>query len=563
MSGGAISVGSSSLQQLSGHFGSKLTALARKKRLIAAGLGLLLLLVTLAVYAPVGSHPFFNLDDGLYVTDNTHIQNGLNWRTVVWSFTTWHALNWHPLTWIALAIDCQFFGLDPAGHHDVNALLHAINVVLLFWVLTRATGAVGRSFMVAALFALHPLNVEAVAWVAELKTVLSTVFFLLALGAYRWYALAPRVSRYLVMAALFALGLLAKPQVIALPLVLLLWDYWPLRRMFANTQSPPVAGGPAPCPARSFSALVWEKVPLLFLCAASAGLTMLAQGMGRPQSWTYLFWTHVGNAFLSYARYVGKAFWPSSLAPEYPYTWGWIWHWQTFAALAFLLAVSAFVVRMRRYRYLVVGWLWFLITLVPVIGVIQVGGQALADRYAYDSFMGLYIMVVWGLTEWAEERRIPKFALAGLGLAVLLTLTVLTRRQINYWKDSLTLWSHAAQTVKDDWTAEDNLGLLLSGHNEEEALPHFLRAAAIFPKDYLSNLHIAIHDQQEGQLEAAIVRYQAVLDQAPERQDKIRICNNIAVAYRDLGNMPKALEWLQKAKDVREAPVAHGLLHRD
>src|SRR5208283_1527889 len=250
---------------------------------------------------------------------------------------------------------------------------------------------------------------------------------------------------------------------------------------------------PAPCPARSFSSLVWEKVPLLVLCTASAGLTMLAQGVARPDNWRYSFLTRLGNALLSYARYVGKAFWPSALAREYPYPWGLIWHWETFAALAFLLAVSGLVFVLRRHRYLVVGWLWFLITLIPMIGLIQVGEQSMADRYAYDSFLGLFIMTCWGVADWAGQHHIPATAMAGLGFAALLALTEVTHRQINYWKDPFTLWSHAQQVVKNHWAAEANLGsLLLEQGKEEEAMPHFFRAAVINPNDFVSNLGIAL-----------------------------------------------------------------------
>jgi tetratricopeptide (TPR) repeat protein len=536
-----------------------------QKRLVTLGLGLLLLVMTVAVYAPVHNQPFANIDDGVYVTENTHIQGGLNVNSAIWAFTTWHGLNWHPLTWVAHALSCQFFGLDPAGHHDVNLFLHALNVLLLLWVLTRATGYVGRSFMVAGLFALHPLNVEVVAWIAELKTLLSTVFFLLALGAYRWYASRPGISRYVTVAALFGLGLMAKPQVIALPFVLLLWDYWPLRRMFASYEPMPLpAGAPEPCPRRSFTALLWEKVPLLFMCAVSAVLTMVAQGQARPSSWKYSLWMRLGNAFLAYGRYIRKGFWPSDLALQYPYVKDTIWHWETYAALALLLAVSAFVVVYRRHRYLVVGWLWFLVTLVPMIGIIQVGLQSMADRYAYDSFLGLFLMLCWGVPDWAERRRIPVAAVGGLGVAALLALSVVTYRQVNYWKDPFIMWTHAQQVVKNHWEAEDNLGvLLLAQGREEEAMGHFWRAVAISPQDATSNLRIAIYEQEHGEWEEAIARYKLAYGGTFERQDQVKICTNIALCYRDMGDRPKALEWLQKAQEVRDAPVPHGFLHRD
>ncbi len=509
-------------------------------------LSILLLLATLAVYLPAHNHPFATLDDHLYVTQNQHVQAGLTPNTIVWAFTRRHAYNWHPLTWLVLALSYQVFGLNPAPYHDVNLALHAINAVLLFWVLKQATGFTGRSFMVAALFALHPLNVEPVVWVAEIKTMLSTLFFLLALGAYRWYALQPRPSRYLVVAALFALGLMAKPQVIMLPFLLLLWDYWPLGRMFDADE--PSSSRPL-YPARTFSALVWEKVPLLFLSLMSAALTMYAQGVARPENWSFTFSMRLGNAILSYARYVGKAFWPSALAPEYPHPEGFIWGWPTLASLAFLVVVSGLVFAARRYRYLVVGWLWFLISLVPMIGLIQVGRQSMADRYAYDSFLGLFIMVCWGVSDWAALRHIPTPALAGLGLAALLALTVVTYRQIGYWQDNLLLWSHADQVVEGHWLARENIGeLLWLRGQEQEALTQFARAIAIYPHAPISNLRLALYNQRQGKLQEAIAYYQTALIQTYDDENRKKIMINIGVAYRDLGNMPKAMEWFDKAK---------------
>jgi protein O-mannosyl-transferase len=511
-------------------------------------LSILLLLATLAVYFPAHSHPFAFLDDHLYVTQNKHVQAGLTPDTIVWAFTRRHAFNWHPLTWLALALGYQLFGLNPAPYHDVNFVLHGINAVLLFWVLKQATGFTGRSFMVAALFALHPLNVEPVVWVAEIKTMLSTLFFLLALGAYRWYALQPRTSRYLAVAALFALGLMAKPQVIMLPFLLLLWDYWPLGRTLAGKEAP--SSKPI-YPARSFRALVWEKVPLMFLSLMSAALTMYAQGVARPGNWSYTFSMRLGNAILSYALYVGKAFWPSALAPEYPHIEGSIWIWPTFAALAFLMVVSALVFAARRHRYLVTGWLWFLISLVPVIGLIQVGRQAMADRYAYDSFLGLFIMVCWGVSDWAGQRHIPAPALAGLGLAALLALTVVTYRQIGYWQDNLTLWSHADQVVEGHWLARENVGeLLWERGREQEALTQFARALAIYPHAPISNLRFALYKQRQGKLQEAIAHYQTALIQTYDKENRRKIMINLGAAYRDLGNMPKAMEWLDKAKEL-------------
>ena len=368
-------------------------------------LALLLVVATLALYYPVHGHPFVNYDDSLYVTDNVQVQSGINWDTVTWAFTTFDVDTWHPLTWLSHALDCQLFQLNPAGHHDVNLLLHVLNVVLLFWVLLLATGYAGRSFMVAALFALHPINVESVAWVAERKNPLSMLFFLLALGAYRWYAREPRVGRYCLVAFLFALGLLAKPQVITFPFVLLLWDYWPLRRMFASTQeSGSGTATQTAIPPRKLSWLVLEKLPLLAFSAGSAILTMKGVRAGAVNVW-YSPSIRLKNAVFSYAQYLRDAFWPSRLGVFYPHPGNSLSAWQVGAALLFLLAITAFVIDRQRQRYLTMGWLWFLGTMVPMIGLEGVGYQGMqgmADRYAYLPFIGLFIMICWGISEWAE-----------------------------------------------------------------------------------------------------------------------------------------------------------------
>src|SRR5271166_5172100 len=389
--------------------------------------GLLLVVLTSAVYYPAHHDPFLNYDDDDYVTANPRISHGLSWDTVEWSFTTYHASNWHPLTWLVHAVDVQLFGLSPARHHDVNVILHLMNVLLLFWVLQRATGYSGRSFAVAALFALHPMNVESVAWVAELKTMLSMIFFLLALGAYRWYAREPRVGRYLAVACLFALGLMAKPQVITLPFVLLLWDYWPLQRMFASVGEP--ASGTAiqtVIPARSLSQLIWEKVPLFFIIAMDAAVTMKAQGVARPSNWSYTFWIRVGNAIVAYARYLGKTFWPAHLALLYPHPGNSLRLWEVTASALLLVTITGFVALNWQRRYLVVGWFWFLGTMVPMVGIVQVGRQAIADRYAYLPFIGLFIMICWGVAVWAQQCRLPTALLAGTTIVVLLALMAVT-----------------------------------------------------------------------------------------------------------------------------------------
>ncbi len=272
------------------------------------GLAILLVLATVALYYPANGHPFVNFDDNLYVTENTHVTAGLNWQTVKWAFSTFDQGNWHPVTWLSHAADCQLYGLNPAGHHETNLVLHVFNVVLLFWVLEQATGSVGRSAMVAALFALHPINVETVVWISERKNLLSMSFFLLALGAYRRYVQKPDAARYGLVALLYALGLMAKPQVITFPCVLLLWDYWPLRRMFTGAQDT----GTKTTFGKSISQLVVEKIPLFVLSALSALITVKAQRAGHAMR-LYPLSIRVGNAIVSYASYVKKTFWPVDL----------------------------------------------------------------------------------------------------------------------------------------------------------------------------------------------------------------------------------------------------------
>lgn len=553
---------------------------------------LLLMAATFAVYLPVRGHPFFGMDDYEYVVNNLHIRDGVSWSTVRWAFTSVYAANWHPLTWLSHAVDIQIFKLNPAGPHVENALLHAMNAALLFWVLLRATGYLGRSWMVAALFALHPINVEPVVWVAERKTMLCMLFFLLTLAAYRHYASTParvtavlardsevqgryvRLSlagRYLLVALLFICGLMAKPQVVMLPVVLLLWDYWPLQRMFATgRQSPLEPEHVTALPPRKLSWLILEKLPLLLMCVVGAVVTLHAQSKGivvlslqerlSPWNWGPKLPMRLENAVLSYAKYIGKAFWPSALAPEYPFRGESQHHWYVFGASVLLVAVTVLVMAGWRHRYLLTGWLWFLIMLVPMIGIVQAGRQAMADRYAYISFVGLFIMLCWGvadLTAMTRRRRgasDPGQASAGRYLSaailpcasvlVLLVLTTLTYRQIGYWKDDLTLWTHAAQAVKSHWQAEDNVGrgLLAMGRPEAEAMPHFLRAAQIFPLDPTSNLYIASYEQQHGNLRAAIQHYKNALANLGSDTDKAAVYRNMGVAYRDLGDLRKAGE---------------------
>ena len=521
-------------------------------------LGCLLVFATLALYHPVTHYPFASADDDSYIGDNTHIKYGFEWDTVAWAFTTFRDANWHPLTWLSHALDCHLYSLDAGKHHQTNAILHAANAALLFWILLSATGYVGRSAVVAALFALHPINVESVVWISERKNVLSMLFFLLALGAYRWYVLRPRAGRYTVVALLYALALMAKPQVVTFPFVLLLWDYWPLRRMFAESEESPATLTPAISPARSLSWLVWEKLPLFALSAASAVITVIAQRSGGAMSGaqnTYPFLLRIENAIVSYARYLGKALWPSHLAFMYPHSSFAVW--QVFVALIVLLVLTALVLAGRRRRYLLVGWFWFLGTLVPMIGLVQVGAQAMADRYAYLPFVGLFLMICWGVADWSKRRHFSPAWLTAPSLAVLLTLTVAAHRQIGYWSDNVMLWAHTVRVTRGNWIAENSWGAALMDQGRcEDAMVHFRLAEAIYPNDPRSYLFLGFCEQKLNHLQEAIAQYQKVIDVTQNdiwNMAKLRddAWVNMGYAYRDLGDPIRAAASFAAAENQR------------
>jgi len=508
----------------------------------------LLTIATFALYYQVHSHPWSALDDYVYVVDNVHLHT-LNWTTIWWSVGILTYANWIPVSWLSHAVDYHFFGANPAGHHLVSVLFQALNAVLVFWVLKRATGATARSFMVAALFVVEPMNVEAVVWIAERKTVLSMLFFLLTLAAYHWYAREPRDSRYLVVFLLFGLALGAKSQVITLPCILLLWDYWPLQRMDTPWREPAAADPPSTVfPRRSFSWLVKEKLPLLVLSLSDAVLTIYTQksvrlGMMPPLS------LRLKNAVFSYWLYVRKVFWPSGMAPELPQMGRFVSAWQILAILGLLVGISAAVVAFRRHRYLPVGWFWFLGTLVPMVGILQPSQQGSADRFVYQAYLGAFIIVVWGIADLARERHISRAWLAGASAIVLLALTIVSYRQIGYWKDEFTLWTHAAEVNPYHWLAQDNVAAQLKMHGKQlEAMPYLLRAAAINPDDGYSNKEIGYFEQAKGNLPDAIAHYQhALKDQSLTDDTRAILWQNMGVAYRYLGDRANSLECFRQS----------------
>jgi len=516
-------------------------------------LGLVLVLASLALYNPAGRYPFINYDDDHYITENPQVCQGLRWSAVRWAFTTTTEANWHPLTWLSHELDWQLFHLNPAGHHYVNVLFHAANAYLLFLVLLQATGLVWRSWIVAALFALHPMNVESVAWISERKNLLSMFFFLLALVAYRWYAQRPRLTRYGVVTILFALGLMAKPQVITFPFVLLLWDYWPLRRTASDANNSPISdNSDRTIRTYSFLHLALEKLPLIALSAASAVITIRAQVAGgavRSVQQIPLS-ARLGNAVLSYVLYLGKTLWPSHLAVMYPY-WG-VSLLPLLLAFLLLALISACVIAARR-RYLLVGWLWFLGILVPMIGLVQVGAQAMADRYGYLPLIGLFLMVVWGAAEIVRSQLWPAWVPAVACLIALSSLGLVARRQLSYWSNSVSLWSHTIEVTGPNFQGEEHLASALAAQGlTQEAGVHFERAVAIDPTNAKGNLNLAIYDQTQGNIQEAITLYQNALRGSSDPKLVAQALPNLAFAYRQLGNFPQAEATYKAALGVNK-----------
>lgn len=522
-----------------------------------AVLALLLALVTLLTYNPIVHNDFVSFDDPAYVTGNRHARAGLTWDTVKWAFRSTEQANWHPLTWLSHAADCQLFHLKPAGHHYMSVLLHGLIVVLLFLFLKAATGLAWRSAVVAALFAVHPINVQSVAWASERKNVLCMLFFVLTLLAYRWYAQNPSLQRYGLVGLLFVLGLMSKPMVITLPFVLLLLDYWPLGR----TGTPAATGGQG----QRWTRLVWEKAPLFALSAASAVITMVAQKAGGAIHNEFPFRDRLLNAIVSYWRYVEKAIWPSRLAVFYPHPDHSLPALQVAISALLLLSITAAILMLRKERYLAVGWFWYLGTMVPVIGLVQAGEQGMADRYAYIPFIGLLIAAVWGIADGARARRIPAIYLALAASAAIAGFSVAAHAQIGYWRNSVTLWSHALSVTQDNFVAEDNLGAELMDRGKfQEAMAHFQNAAAINPRDAFSQLNLGVCEKRQGNIQGAVERYETALRLSADSSLRATAYGNLGSIYRAAGDYARAREnydsSLRLRPDSKFALIGLGLI---
>jgi protein O-mannosyl-transferase len=512
-------------------------------------LSLLLVVCTLALYNQANHFPFISYDDDRYVYENPHIRAGLTWSTFTWALTSTDEANWHPLTWMSHALDWQLFGKNASGHHLSSILLHALNVVLLFLLLTRATRRWSLSFFVAALFALHPMNVESVAWVAERKNVLSTMFFLLTLAAYGWYSRKPGWKRYLAVAAMLICGLASKPMLVTLPFVLLLLDYWPLNRIENWTEPSEVLA------VKQFSVarLVQEKLPLLGLAAVSAAITVHAQrAAGAVVTSTFPLTVRLKNAIYCYAMYVEKTVWPARLCALYPHPGASLAMWKVGLAASFLVITSAIVIKFRSRGYLVTGWLWFLGTLVPVIGVLQVGNQAMADRYAYIPLIGLFVMITWGIAELEEKKKLAMAWRTVPAICVLAALSVVTYRQIGYWSNNLDLWTRAVEVTERNFAAEDGLGAALVQLDRfDEAYDHFRLATQYEPNDPVSRSNIGTYLHQHGHLREAIPQYE-IAAQTSDARLRATAYANMGMAYSQLGDDANAQASLEQA--VRSNP---------
>lgn len=490
---------------------------SKKKRLYRAVLiGILLALMTLALYWPVQSFDFVNYDDEVYVTNNLQVRGGLSPEGIKWSFTNFDAGFWQPPVWLSHMLDCQFYGMHAGGHHWTSVLIHTASALLLFFVLSLMTHSPWASALVAALFAVHPLHVESVAWVSERKDVLCGFFWILTMGAYTHYVRQPTIPRYLLVLLSFVMGLLSKPMVVTLPFVLLLLDYWPLRRFTEVKTAFDRWCACVPASMRSPEVrLVAEKMPLVVLSAAVGAITYVAEhNFGAVQSMaSYPIEVRLANAIVSYALYIWKMIWPVDLAVFYPH-FGMPPLWLGLASAVLLVAVTWFAWHVRtRAPYLAVGWFWYLGTLVPVIGLIQIGSHAMADRYTYIPLLGVFIALVWGAKGIVAKRPDLKIGIIGLSVLSITVLLFPARAQIETWKNSITLFEHALTVTKVNPVARYNIGAHYLERNDcKRAAPHFLEAIEM-KKDFAPALHcLGVCDSRGGNTAGALHHFgQAIL----------------------------------------------------
>lgn len=518
-------------------------------------MGLLLLLVTLVVYYPDRDKEFINFDDDVYIFNNKSVNSGLSLANLKWAFRSTFHEHWHPLTWLSHMLDCQIFGLNPRGHHAVNAGLHIINVLLVFLVFQRMTAAFYRSILIAALFALHPLHIESVAWAAGRKDLLSLFFFLLTLYSYVIFTEKPTWLIYLASICFFCMGLLSKSMLITLPFVLLLLDLWPLGRL---EKEPLRFNGMAGKffklnqrqPLYKFILLVIEKLPF-FGITVLFGIVLILIRHKRVfhENWKDVaLWDRLVNADVAYMGYIGKIFWPQNLALPYP-SFGEISNWQAFFAVVFLVSVSGMVISwMRRFPFLFVGWFWFLGTLVPVIGLIATGPSAMADRYCYLPAMGIYVILVWGCYEVLKNFKFREYFFAIVSGIVLVMLTAVSMEQVRYWQNSISLFTHTLSVTRDNHIAHVNLGGALAKKNRpDEAIAHFKRAAEIEPDNYKIYNNIGVVYFRKGDFEKSGAHFRQAIKIRPENDLAYRY---LGIMATDAGQLEDAIRFLSRAVEI-------------
>jgi protein O-mannosyl-transferase len=499
----------------------------------AIGICIALAALTWLVFGQTLWHDFINYDDPRYVYENTKITDGLSISGIAWAFTHIHSMNWHPLTTISHMLDCQLYGLKAGWHHFTNILLHSIAAILLFIALQQMTGAFWRCAFVAAVFAIHPLRVESVAWIAERKDVLSGVFFMLTLLAYLYYVRSPRITRYLVVAFVLACGLMSKPMLVTLPFVLLLLDYWPLNRLKGEVWK-----------------RVFEKIPLIALSAGSSIATFLAQKGAVGWTEELPVFERINNAVVSYVLYIWQMLWPVNLAVFYPHPENRLALWEVTASFLTLICVTSVAIILRKQRpYLVTGWLWYLGMLVPVIGLVQVGWQGRADRYTYLPQIGLYIAITWAV---ADITGLWRYRRATLGAAALLTVLVLSCCawvQTQYWRDSETLFKHALAVTTNNDVAENNLGIVyLRQGNVDEAISLLQAAVDLRSENSPAHENLAKALLQKGRVSEALIHYRKLLELQP---DNIEVHNIVGTVLIQQGRAREAVDEWQKVLAIQ------------
>ena len=529
----------------------------------ATAICILLAAVTLTVFGQTLWHEFVSYDDNEYVYDNPAVSGGLSAQGFAWAFTHFHGGNWHPLTTLSHMLDCQLYGLNPGGHHFTSVVLHAAVAILLFLVLRTMTGTLWRSAVVAAVFAIHPLRVESVAWIAERKDVLSGLFFMLTLGAYARYVARPvSRARYLIVVVCFALGLMSKPMLVTLPFLLLLLDYWPLKRFPVSgvrrpdescdgRASRPLFSHNPPVEVQSVRWLVVEKIPLFALSAAVCVITVFAQTTAIMSIEELSFPARIGNALVSYTVYLRQMIYPVGLAVLYPLS--------KHSALAItfstalLTSVSLVVIAgRRRYPYLVAGWFWYLGMLAPVIGVVQVGITAHADRYTYLPQIGLYLLLTWAATDYLSAVCRRPHLVCGTAVAILLSIfTTCSWIQTSYWRNSRSLWTHTLACTSRNSTAHTNLGETLQRLGKTaEAVAHFDRALQIDPDDAMAHNNLGVALWEQGKIIPAIQHYQRALRINP---DYAEAHHNLGIALDDQGKVIEAIAHYHRALQIKPA----------